>query len=306
MKPWLLKLHRWLALIFGLPLLAVILTGLILSFEPWLVTRAIQPGLLNAERVQALLSEHDPGAQLRALSHRSFDRTLTLGSGRGGGVVVDTVSGQVQPGPSPLAAVMGTARRMHETLLINAGWLVIASTAAMLVIAVFGILMGWPRFTNTLAGWHKGTAWILLPLIVLSPLTALLMAAGVTFTNPSPAGPAAQGPPLTLRDAVGIVGRNHDLSSLVWLRPQGGRLLVRLAEEGEYRLYSVTPAGTAPVERNWPRLWHEGNFAGAWSAAMNVVISVALLGLLVTGIWMWLRRQLRRRRPRRVRQAAPA
>ncbi len=34
MKAWLLKLHRWLALVFALPLIVVIATGLVLSFGP--------------------------------------------------------------------------------------------------------------------------------------------------------------------------------------------------------------------------------------------------------------------------------
>jgi hypothetical protein len=38
---------------------------------------------------------------------------------------------------------------------------------------------------------------------------------------------------------------------------------------------------------------------------MNVVISVAMLGLLATGVWMWLRRQVARR-ARRVNEPAPA
>lgn len=215
--------------------------------------------------------------------------------------MVDVASGEVRPGPSAVASVLGSVRGLHETLLINAGWLVIASTAAMLAIALLGTLMGWPRFANTLSGWHKGIAWTLLPLIVLSPLTGLLMAAGVTFAQ----FPPVQGAPVPLAQAVQIVGRDHDLSSLLWIRPQGGRLLARLAEGGEYRLYAVTPEGTTPLPRNWPRLWHEGNFAGAWSAAMNLIVSLAISGLLMTGAWIWLRRQLRRR-TRRLEKPAVA
>jgi uncharacterized iron-regulated membrane protein len=303
-KAWYLKLHRWVAVVFALPLIVVIGTGLILSFEPWLVTRAIEPGSLSPQKVQALLSQHDPRGQVRALVHRNYDHTLTLGSGRGGGIVVDVVDGQVRPGPSTLAKVLGTTRGLHETLLIDAGWMVIASTAVMLVLALLGVLMGWPRLANTLAGWHKATAWTLLPLIILSPLTGLFMAAGITFTGPPPAA-AAQGAPLKLSEAVRIVGQDHDLSSLVWMRPQGGRLLVRLVEGGEYALYAVTREGTVAMPRNWPRLWHEGNFAGVWPALMNIVTSLAMIGLLVTGLWIWLRRQSRRR-TRRVHQAAPA
>lgn len=295
MKAWFFKFHRWLALLFALPLAVVIVTGLILSFEPWLVTRSIQPGSLTAQKIQALMSRHDPGGQARALSYRSYDQAIVLGSGRGGGVVVDAVTGQVQPGSSVVASVLGTARGLHEVLLVNAGWLVTTATAAMLVIAVLGMLMGWPRFANTLGGWHKAMAWGLLPLVVLSPLTALLMAAGVTFTAPPAVAPAASGAPLTLSAAVQILGRDHDLSTLIWMRPMGGRLLARLAEGGEYTLYAVTTDGVTALQRNWPRLWHEGNFAGAWSAAMNVIISVAMIGLLTTGLWIWLRRTLRKR-----------
>lgn len=304
MKAWFLKLHRWLALIFAAPLAVVIVTGLILSFEPWLVTGAIKPGALTPQKIQALLAEHDPQGQARAIFYRSYDGTLTLRAGRGGGSVVDAMTGELRPRQAALTRVFGTARGLHERLLIDAGWLVTASTVVMLIIIVLGVLMGWPRFRNTLGGWHTGTAWVLLPLIILSPLTGLMLAWGVTLTGAPAGGPAGRTAPLPLAAAVDMVGRDHDLSSLIWMRPLGSRLVARLAEGGEYRLYAVTPQGTAPLPRNWPRLWHEGNFAGAWSAAMNVIISIAMTGLLVTGIWAWLRRQVRKRRARRLRTAA--
>jgi uncharacterized iron-regulated membrane protein len=275
----------------------------VLSFEPWLVERAIKPGSLTAARIEALLRRHDPGGQARAMAHRSYDGTLTIGA-RGRGVVVNAATGQALAGPSSLADVLVTARRLHETLLLDAGWLVVASSAAMLALVLLGALMGWPRLRNDLAGWHKAMAWGALPLIVLSPLTGILIAAGVTFTGPPPAGAGAAGPTLRLVDAVRILGERHDLSALVWLRPQGGRLLTRLVEGGEYRLYEVTKDGMVALPRNWPRLWHEGNFAGPWSAWMNVVASAAMLGLLASGPWLWLRRKLRQRGSRLRRAAA--
>jgi uncharacterized iron-regulated membrane protein len=301
MKAWLLRLHRWVALVFALPLIFVLGTGLVLSVEPWLVVRSIEPNSLTPTSIERLLSQHDSAGQARSLVYRSYDKTLTIGAGRGRGTVIDVATGQVQPGPSTLASALVTMRQMHESLLFNLGWLVIASTIAMLVLAVLGVLMGWPRLANSLTGWHKAMAWGLLPLIVLSPLTGLLLAWGITFTSP-PAAPAAS---MTLPEAVRIVGRDHDLSSLVWMRPLGGRLMVRLVEKGEYTVYAVTRDGAVAMPRNWPRLWHEGNFAGVWSALMNLVVSFAMIGLLVTGVWIWLRRQLRRR-ARRMRQAVPA
>ena len=134
---------------------------------------------------------------------------------------------------------------------------------------------------------------------MLSPLTGLFLVYNITFTSP-PARPAAPQAPLTLKEAVRILGKDHDLSGLVALRSIGGRLLGRVAEGGEYVNYVVTREGATAAQRNWPRLWHEGNFAGVWSSLMNVVISVAMIGLLVTGVWIWLRRKLRKRTPRPI------
>ncbi len=295
MKIWLLKFHRWIALVFALPLIFLLVSGLILSIEPWLVVRAIEPASLSPAKVQTLLTQHDPGNKARSLVHRSYDKTLTFSAGRGGGTVVDVGTGQALPGPSAMANSLVTVRRLHETLLIDAGWIVTGSTVSMLVLVLLGVLMGWPRFANTLAGWHKGMAWGLLPLIMLSPLTGLFLAFGVTFTGTPPAAPGAQAAPLALSEAVQVLGKDHDLSTLVWLRPQGGRMLARMVEGGEYVVYAVTREGAAITPRNWPRLWHEGNFAGTWSALMNVIVSLAMIGLLVTGVLIWVRRQLRRR-----------
>jgi uncharacterized iron-regulated membrane protein len=304
-KAWFLKLHRWIALVFALPLLFVLGSAVILAFEPWVVGAAIEPGALTPAKIEALLAEHDPGGQARGLVFRTYDKTLTIGAGRGTtpGTVVDITTGKVQPAQSALTNVFVNARRIHERLAIDARWVVTASTVVMLVLAALGVLLGLPRLQNTLSGWHKGMAWGLLPLVVLSPLTGLCVAFGITFAAPPPA--PAKAPPLSLSDAVRIVGEHHDLSALIWLRPQDGRMIARLVEDGEYKVYAVTRDGAVAVPRNWPRLWHEGNFAGFWSALMNVVTAAAMFGLLVTGPLIWLRRRLRTR-SRRQQQPALA
>ena len=306
MKPIILKLHRWFALVFALPLLVVIGTGLFLSVEPSLVVGAAKPGSLTAERLQALIAQHDPSGQARALSYRSYDGTLML-AGRGAGPAIDVATGQPAVRTSALAEAFSTARRLHQSLLLNAGWLVIASSYVMLVLALLGVLLGWPKFAKTLSGWHKGTAWVLLPLVVLSPLTGLFLAYRITFTPP--AGPASgEGSPISLIAAVRALGQEHDLSGLVWVRPMRGQTLARIVEQGEFRIYAISSSGSSGGSsanvrlqpRNWPRLWHEGNFAGHVSAGLNVVTSMAMLLLLATGVWIWVRRSLRRRGARRA------
>jgi len=260
---------------------------------------------MSVVRLDGLLTKHDPQGRAVAISQRSYDGTMVIG-GRRGGSIVDIATGEALPGTSALASFMTTSRRMHERLLIDAGWLVVSSTVAMLVLIGLGLFMGLPRLANSLSGWHKGMAWIGLPLVILSPLTGLFMAMGVSFAPPRSATPAEGGKPMALREAVQIASRSHDLSGLVWLRPQGNRMLLRVVEGGEFRVYSVSREGTSALPRNWPRLLHEGNFAGLWSALMNVVTSFILIGLLVTGVWIWARRSLRHARHRQARARAAA
>jgi len=294
-KALLLRLHRWVALAFALPLLAVILTGVILSFEPIAVQQAIRPGSVTVQTVEGLLQRYDPQAAARTLSLRPSENTLAIGRGQGGGAVtVDLATGEpATRDATTVSDIFGTARQIHERLLLRAGWLVTASTIAMLSLVVLGVLMGWPRLRNTLPFEHKGAAWFLLPLVVLSPLTGLLLALGISFT-PGPRAADASGSPLTLAEAVQVLAVEHDLSSLSWIRPLGRTLAARVVEDGEMRTYALTREGAVPMARNWPRLIHEGTWGGLALAVLNLVTSVALLGLLITGIWIWARRRLRR------------
>ncbi|MCZ8315019.1 PepSY-associated TM helix domain-containing protein [Phreatobacter sp.] len=296
-KPWLLRLHRWLTLAFALPLAVIILSGLILSVEPAAQVVAAKPGSVTAEKLVALLAQHDPEGKARSLSFRAYENRLSIGGVRPDDTIdVDVVTGRELTEDGTVSNLFYYSRVLHETLMLDLGWLVHLSTMAMVLLMVIGIAMGWPRLANTVSGWHKGVAWGLLPLLVLSPLTGLFLAWGISFTSPPPAGP--RGAPVSMVDAVRKLGESHDLSNLVWIRGRGGRLLARVVDGGEFRVYAVGEQGLTATSRNWVRLFHEGNFAGIWSALMNVVISIALVGLMGTGLVIWARRRFRKRRPR--------
>lgn len=301
LKSWLLRLHRWLALAFALPLAVVIATGLILSAEPILQTARLAPGQLTLAQIERMLSEQDPAGQARGISFRSYDDRLTIQGIPGRGTVTLDAATAAPAGEGGLSGLFGASRRLHEHLLFDLGWLVTASTIVMVALMLMGVAMGWPRLRNTLGGWHRGIAWFGLPLLVASPVTGLLLAFGVTFGSAGGASPGE--PALPLREAIQIMARDKDPSQLIWLRNRGGRQLVRLNENGAFNVYTVTRAGLRETARNWPRLVHEGNFAGIWSGLMNVAISLALIALLGTGVAIWLRRKLR---PRTRRRSWPA
>jgi hypothetical protein len=293
-KPLLLRLHRWITLVFALPLAVIIATGLILSFEPMVQVSGIGSSSLDAQHIVDLVERYDPDGKARGLAINAGERRLTL---QGVDIPpIDLATGEPAAANSTLPGLFLWARFTHERLL-GMGWLVTASTIAMVAITLLGILMGLPRLRNTLSGWHKGTAWFTLPLILLSPLTGLCLAFGLTFQSaPSPAN---GGRPVALPDAVRMVADSHGLSQVISIRIRGGRMMARIYEDGELRAYAVSSAGVAALPRNWPRLIHEGNWSAMVASSLNVITSIALLALLGTGLLIWARRKLRRRQPRR-------
>ncbi|RDV05470.1 PepSY-associated TM helix domain-containing protein [Undibacter mobilis] len=291
---WLLRFHRWIALVLSIPFAVVIVTGLVLSFEP-MVMGAGSPAVTTAS-INAALTKHDPDGKARSIAIRAYDSTLSIGGAqRSQATIIDLASNERAAAPGMLASLFGSSRRLHENFIYDLRWVVTASTIAMLVMILLGILMGWPRIRNTVSGWHKGAGWFALPLVILSPLTGLALAFGITFATPAarPAGPAP-----SLSEALGIVGTQYDLSRITWVRPLGGVLAARINDNGEMRVFAVTRDGLVPFARNWPRLIHEGNWSGIVAPLLNVITSIALTILMVTGLWIWGRRQFRQRQPR--------
>lgn len=277
--------------VFSIPLTIVVCTGLVLSLEPVVqMARPAQP--ITLPLIEEALLRHDPARAARAISIRTVDNTLTIGGGANGSTVVNLGTGEITSEPQQIAQFFTMARRLHETLLLDLGWLVIASTIAMLAIACLGIAMGWPRLRNSLSGWHQGAAWIGLPLVILSPLTGLALAYGITFTPP-PTQPSGGGR-VTMIDAVRTVAARYDLAAVTAIRPRGRIVMARIYVDGELRGFRVGPNSLEPIPRNWPRVIHEGNWGGLAGPLANVVTSLVLIGLLITGPLIWLRRTLRR------------
>jgi uncharacterized iron-regulated membrane protein len=288
-KSLLLTIHRWTALVFALPLLAVIVTGLVLSFEPAFQLAGTRAHAIDAESVIAAIRRYDPQARARGLSLDAAAQRLSL---QGPNMPdIDLATGQPAAAKSATSALFRWARFNHERL-IGQPWLVIASTCAMVAIMSLGILMGWPRLRNSLSGWHKGAAWFGLPLILLSPLTGLCMAFGLTFQGGP--HPAAAARPISLPDAVRSVASFRDLAQVTSIGIRGGRMMARIFEGGELRAYAITADGMNELGANWPRSIHEGNWSAMAGTALNAVTSAILLGLLSTGLLLWVRRKWRR------------
>lgn len=298
LKPLLLRLHRWISITFALPLVVVVVTGLILAFEP--ATESGRPSVpVDEARIQQLLKTADPAGTATSLALRGRDNTLAVGTPRQS-AEIDLATGQVKTdGPSTLNALYRWARPVHEHLVYDAGWLVFASTVALIVVSVIGVLMGWPRFRNTLGGWHAGSAWVLLPLVILSPVTGLMLSLGLGnsggFGGP---GGAGSGGRVTLSEAVTMIARQHDIADLAQIRGRGGRLMARVVVGSTPANYTISKAGLQPLQTNWPRSLHEGTWNTVWGPAANAVVALLFIVLIATGGTIWARRTWKQRQIR--------
>ena len=300
----LLRLFRWLALAFALPLLAVIGSGLLLALEPIAHQAALRPGTLTADRVDSLLARHDPLGQAWFISFKPYDDRLMIGvSASRPPLVIDLATGEPSRGGTSLSDAYLAAKRLHNSLMLDLQPLVLASTYAMLVLIVLAAAIGLPRFRERLAGWPKAVAWVLMPLLAASPLTGLLIAHGIAF---APVPQPSLGQPVPVREAVRIVhGAGHDLSGLVWLKSQRGQVRARLVDGGGWRIYTVSADGVALLPQSWPNALHTGYVAGYWSGAANIAAALGLLTLLGTGLLAWMRRGPAGRARARGQRAAP-
>jgi uncharacterized iron-regulated membrane protein len=293
-KQTLLKLHRWLTLIFALPLAVVIVTGMIFAFEPLLVQNATAKGEITLEKVQKAFADFDKEGKTRALSYSALTKTLTLvGVGEEGETEVNLLTGEEVEKENWLENLLRESKSIHQHLVYDLGWLVTASTFAMMGLIILGIFMGLPRLRNSLSGWHKGIAWFGLPLLILSPLTGLFLAYKVSFTTPQAREVAK---PVTLLEAVDIVSKTKDLSGLIWIRMPGGRPVARMNDNGAYKTFGIShEKGVVEGQRNWVRLLHEGNWNTYLASLLNILVSFAFITLLITGLWMWVRRTFRKK-----------
>lgn len=304
-KAYALRFHRWLALLFALPLLVIILTGTILSFEP-LAQRAALDRPLTGLAVLGYLAKYDAEGKATGLTLRSYEQSLAVaGVGEDGEIEINLKTGALNEEDEgvTLSDLFRASRGLHEHLLFDLDWLVVPSTIAMLLLVALGLAMGWPRLRNSLGGWHSVSAWVILPLAILSPLTGLALAFGISFTTPA-SGPRT--PAIPIREAVALIAEKHDLSDLTSLRSRGGRLMARIYVDGVLTGYTVSQAGLAGLPANWPRALHEGNWHALYGSALNIIASLVFSGLWLTGLIIWARRTLRQRQRRRANLAARA
>jgi sulfite reductase (NADPH) flavoprotein alpha-component len=305
-KRLLIRIHRWIGIGLAPVFLLVIVSGAVLSFRPIVsdvALRSAQTAPIDAQALGALIAKLETAGPVNAVTVAD------------GGVAIDVVSsaadvagrwdlgsGTRRGSATGAIDVFGIAEKLHKSLLLGLGIVVEIASWAMLAIMSIGPLLSWLRLRNTLIGWHKALGWCLLPVTILSPLTAVLMTLGVGRSL-APLPRATR--PVAISQALAVAAPRVDVSRLVMARRfRGGTVLMQAAGQ-RGGMFAVTESAVTAFSGG-PGLVkeiHEGTWAGAWSGALNFAVSLGLLGLTITGSLSWFRR---RRSGRRGRMGAEA
>lgn len=289
-------LHRWTALTLLPVYAAILVSGGILALRPIREGRPValaQP--LAVERVLTLAAQLDRDGALEALGVESDGRTVKASvHGVWHAFDLRTLAPATLP-PEPPRTFYDTAARVHTQLWFGAGGLVTVATFGMLVLIVSGPVLSRPRWKNNALSWHITAGWLLLPLLILLPLSAALMVLPIGRTPHFGRRPN----PVTIAPALAIASRTIDLTRLRAAQRMGNGLVFVLTD-GRYGAsrYIVSADGAERIGNDvveQARMIHEGAWAGAASGALNLAGALGLLGVMSTGITAWARRRLRRR-----------
>ncbi|MFG1299709.1 PepSY domain-containing protein [Xanthobacter sp. V3C-3] len=302
-RPALIFLHRWIALILLPIFLVIIVTGAVLSFRPIVNSAQQGPrpgGGVDVAAVTALLGKLEAAGPFGGVSLVDGGRTLSVMSqdpqigGRW-----DLASGDHSPAPAGGVDIFRTAEGLHKSLLLSLNIVVEVASFLMLAIMIAGPFLTWLRFRNSLIGWHTAIGWLLLPITLTSPVTAVMLTLSIG-TPARPEMPRVKRP-VAITQALATAGRELDLTRLAGARRfRGGTVILQLAPDATGSNggnYVVTDTAVTPLVGG-PGLVkqiHEGTWGGVWSGLLNFGISLALLALTVTGTVSWVRRWRRNR-----------
>jgi sulfite reductase (NADPH) flavoprotein alpha-component len=301
LKPTLFKLHRWIGIGLAPLFLLIALSGSLLAFKP---TQPHTPDLANEgaplPQLIALLQKLDPlgqevdglmvDAAAEQVTIRSHNPQLQGQYGLDNAIRLDGVTEEES------FDLFEFAEHLHKDLLIGADILIQIASYLMVLIIVVAPFLAWPHLRNNLMGWHRGAGWLLLPLVLMLPLTGVLMS--LHLGMPELPRMSQPGLALSLQEGLQKAQQEFKLEKVTMIqRFRGGSVMLRTQQPGNEKMLIVTDQAVVPLEPHGSlvKTLHEGTWAGAWSSALNLLGAAALSLLSVSGLISWLRKRKRRK-----------
>ena len=296
-KPYLIWLHRWIGIVLTPIFIIVLLSGAVLSLRPMLSesapkSTASATAAVDVSALKSLVTQLEAQGRLNAVTVVDGGRSVEVMSDNRSLAGRWELASATRTGEATAQGfnVFDFAKQLHKSLLLGLGIVVEIATWAMLLIMLAGPFLTWLRFRHSLIGWHIAIGWCLLPITLLAPLTGVLLTLGMSGAARAPL-PVAQRP-VALAEAITVAAPTVDMTRLDTLRRfRGGTVLVRVAGESA-AMFAVNERSAVALTGGpgWVKQIHEGTWGGFWSGLLNLIVSLTLLTLTVTGFYSWLRR----------------
>jgi sulfite reductase (NADPH) flavoprotein alpha-component len=305
-KPLLFKLHRWIGLALTPLFLLIALSGAALAFKPILTPHTADETQVDANpipinQVIGLIEKIDPmGDKIKALSIDHLHNRLMVQStnpATEGRYDLSSGSKLTTQAERPSVDLFAIAEGLHKELLMGADLVIQIAAYLMLFMLVIAPWLAWPRFKHSLLGWHRSVGWILLPLILMLPVSGILMSLHVGM--PELPRMSDQNLRLSLTQALQSAAADNDLSELTQARRfRGGSILLTTGVGEQQTMLVVTDRAVTPLkaDENLVKSLHEGTWGGALSGSLNLLGATTLGLLSLTGVISWTRRKQKRRR----------
>lgn len=289
------KIHRYTALAISPFFLVLLLSGLVLSFKPILAPQIgghSEPAQLSA--LKTLLEAQQTVSEVSAVQFSPDASRVYLTNPQGQMAVFDAHTGANLGEAGMGAETYAWFKSLHKKLLW--GWGDVVEWATYLIVAVmlvgFALLMK-PKLSSKWLDVHNAVAWLLMPLLLLLPLTAVLM----TFKIGAPSFKRvfADGQVYAATEVVAQLAAQPELGKLQSIERIKGRYQLITVQQAQHsQSYVINEAkqwvAVAPLAY-WPKMLHEGTWSnsslGGW---VNVALSLLLTLLLFTGVYSWGRR----------------
>ncbi|MBN2752653.1 MAG: PepSY domain-containing protein [Rhodospirillaceae bacterium] len=291
--------HRWLSLVLTPIFLVVVLSGGVLAIKPMLPIEP--PAAATAQAVAQILSIIDPDGQASSVGSAMRGHALRVVIPHSSASGVYSILTGERVGDLPFD-VFAFAKSVHVRLLADAKFLVKVATYVMTGLIVVAPFLMRPRLRATPQGVHILMGWVGFPVLLLTPLTAVLMTLHVGRAA-LPVPRQAQAIPLTV--ALEHIAATHMTDAFVSIRRfKGGTALAVVQDANGPSSYVVGAETVVPMRggKGLVSELHEGTWAGAWSGALNLIAALGLFAMIVTGWWSWLRKRLRKpqQKPKRL------
>ena len=311
-KSTIFKLHRWIGIGLAPLFLIIALSGAVLALKPMQTPNTMLPVTsVSGQQLIELLDVIDPSGE--RVEATGIDPASGLINIRSSDPQIagpyDPISSKRidSPEQSPSFDLFEFAEHLHKDLLVGADLLIQVASYLMLILVAAAPFLAWPILRNNLMGWHRGLGWVLLPIVLMLPLTGILMSLHIGMPElPRMSQPDAR---LSLQQALTLAQQSYRLDELHSVRRfRGGSVLMEMHDGQNESLLVVTDQSVTPIDPDGGlvKTLHEGTWAGPWSGSVNLLGAVALSLLTLTGSLSWLRRRRKRAQLRSKRESLQA